>query len=154
MRGFAGLAVAALAAACGQPHDPAPGRNQQVAAADAPANVSETAAPTPIPTPPTGKTIPVSMLGVYDASLEACGRPSDARLTVSPTELRFHESIGTVGKVTALGADAVRVEADYQGEGERWRSVRELRLGESGTELTISGDGTSFARVRCPAEAR
>ena len=108
-------------------------------------------APPPLPaTPAASDSIPAAFLGVYDGSREACGRPSDERLSVAPRELRFHESIGTVRGVTVAGADAVNVEADYQGEGESWRSVRELRLSDGGSTLSISGDGTRLARVRCP----
>ena len=122
------------------------------AAAEAPADAGE---PPPPPLPPaTGKTIPAALLGVYDASIEACGKPSDGRLTVTATELRFHESIGTVRKVMATGPETVTVEADYQGEGERWSNRRELKLGGGGATLTVSGEGTRFERVRCPEAAR
>ena len=166
MRGFpmiSAMAAVLLAAGCGERRDADRGGNDQAAAtngteAAAPAaqaadtaNSSGPAAPAP---PATGKTIPATVLGVYDASLEACGKPSDTRLTVSPTELRFHESIGTVRRATVTGVDTVTVEADYQGEGESWRSNRELRLGEGGATLTISGDGTRLVRVRCPSVAR
>lgn len=116
--------------------------------AEAPANSAEPAAP-----PATGKTIPAALLGVYDTSLDACGGTTDTRLTVSAAELRFHESIGAVRRVTPVGEDAVSVEADYQGEGESWRSTGELRLSDGGRSLTVSGDGTRLDRVRCPAEA-
>lgn len=95
-------------------------------------------------------TIPPAFQGRYDASLAACSAPSDARLEVAAGELRFHESIGTVRKVTIAAPDRVSVTADYQGEGESWRSVRELRLSDGGAALTVSGDGTSLARRRCP----
>ena len=93
--------------------------------------------------------IPAAFHGVYDGSLEACARPSDQRLTVSAGELRFHESIGSVRKVAPGPSGAIRVEADYQGEGESWRSSRDLLLSEDGSKLTIGGDGTSLVRVRC-----
>lgn len=160
MRGFWVLpALAAVAiAGCGRPAPEQNGNIQVPAAAttevpvdrSAPANASEP----PPPPPATGKTIPATLLGVYDVSLDACGRSSDGRLTVSSTELRFHESIGTVREVTADGPDAVTVEADYQGEGESWRSVRELRLSDGGAILTVSGDGTRLDRVRCPEGTR
>ena len=153
MRGIAVLsALAALIAGCGRPEADRDA-NAVVApspAAEAPANASEP----PPPPPSTGKTIPAALLGVYDASLEACGKPSDAHLTVSPTELRFHESIGTVRRVHAVGAGTVSVEADYQGEGESWRSTFELKLGDGGATLTVSGDDSRFVRVRCPEGAR
>ncbi len=143
-------AMAALIAGCGpvETDRSANGSVVPPAAAEAPAKAGEP------PPPATGKTIPATLLGVYDASLEACAKASDGRLTVSPNELRFHESIGTVRQVTATGDDSVTVEADYQGEGERWRSLRELKLGGGGSTLTVSGDGTHMVRVRCPETAR
>lgn len=160
MRAFTGLSAlaAALVGGCGSAQADREA-NRPVApagAAEAPVQASEPPPPpTPPPAPPaTGKTIPANLLGTYDASIQDCGRPSDGRLTVSATELRFHESLGTVREVTAAGADSVRVEADYQGEGERWRNTHELRRADGGASLTVSGDGTSFTRVRCPAEAR
>lgn len=98
--------------------------------------------------------IPAAYLGVYDGSLEACARPSDQRLTVSARELRFHESVGTVRSVSWGGTGAIAVEADYEGEGERWRSLRILSLAENGARLTVKGEGTALVRVRCPKGAR
>lgn len=99
--------------------------------------------------------IPAAYRGVYDASLEACARPSDQRLTVSARELRFHESVGTVRSVSYGGGfGAIAVEADYEGEGERWRNLRILTLTENGARLTVKGEGTSLTRVRCPKGAR
>src|SRR5687767_6119469 len=115
--------------------------------AAAPAGPS--AATTPPPRPAMEDAIPAAFHGRYDASREACGRPSDGRLTVSAGELRFHESIGSVRKVASGPAGAIRVEAVYQGEGESWRSTRLLSLSEDGDSLTVTGDGTSMVRVRC-----
>ncbi|HEU0098683.1 MAG TPA: hypothetical protein VFQ67_07890 [Allosphingosinicella sp.] len=106
------------------------------------------------PKPASSERIPAAFQGVYDSSREACGRASDGRLTVTAGELRFHESIGLVRSVARLPSGALRVEADYQGEGEKWRSRRELRLSGDGRRLGISGDGTSFDRVRCPKGGR
>ncbi|HYE27762.1 MAG TPA: hypothetical protein VEA61_05960 [Allosphingosinicella sp.] len=162
MRGIrfaASLAATALIAGCGErpgadttnhlgagiaePAAPAP----EPAAA---ANSAGPAAAAPAAPAATGKTIPARLVGVYDQSLEACATSSDARVTISPAEIRFHESIGAVRAVATTGRDTVSVEADYQGEGESWRSVRELSLSEGGGRLTISGDGTRLDRVRCP----
>ncbi|HEX8263340.1 MAG TPA: hypothetical protein VF547_10750 [Allosphingosinicella sp.] len=155
MRTLLFLGAAGLLAACG-PRESGGSAGASTGPTPATATPAETAVP-PAPAeaePIVAAAIPGPFLGVYDASREACGRSSDARLTVSAGELRFHESIATVRKVTPVGADSVRVEADYQGEGERWRNVRDLRLGAGGTELTVSGDGTRFTRVRCPAATR
>jgi hypothetical protein len=96
-----------------------------------------------------GTSIPAAFHGVYDRSREECARPSEYRLTVTARELRFHESIGTVREVAIEGADRVSVDADYQGEGEGWRTSQ--RLARDGDRLTISGDGTSLVRIRCPS---
>jgi hypothetical protein len=159
MRGSAilpALAAGALLAGCGVRQETDRNTNNQLvpASGSSASNSSGPAAPEPVPPPATGKTIPAAMLGVYDASLEACGQSSEARLTVSPTELRFHESIGTVRQVTTAGAEAASVDADYQGEGESWRNLRVLRLGDGGKTLTISGDGTRLVLVRCPEDGR
>ena len=151
MRGFPilpALAAAALATGCGD--GPAWYRS---GTGEPAANASHAApaARTKSPPPATGKTIPAALLGVYDASLDSCAKPSDSRLAVSPTELRFHESIGTVRRVTVNGPGTVTVEADYQGEGESWRGRRELSLSNGGATLTIGGDRTTMVRVRCPA---
>jgi hypothetical protein len=98
--------------------------------------------------------IPAAYRGVYDGSLEACARPSVERLTISARELRFHESIGTVRSVGYGGPGAISVEADYEGEGERWRSLRILSLAENGARLTVKGEGAPLDRVRCPEGTR
>jgi hypothetical protein len=146
------LLAAILLASCDAPSD----RNQAAAPPLQPGSSSGDAAPGPAPPPATkpapapvrADAIPAAFHGVYDESREACARPSQYRMTIGAREIDYHESIGTVRAVTIAGpADAV-VEADYQGEGESWRSSRRLAL--DGDRLTISGDGTEAVRVRCP----
>jgi hypothetical protein len=98
--------------------------------------------------------IPAPYHGVYDASLEACARPSIDRLTISARELRFHESLGAVRSVAYGGLGAIAVEADYEGEGQRWRNLRILKLSDNDTRLTVQGDGGRLERVRCPQRTR
>jgi hypothetical protein len=151
------LAAAALVlAACGSKEKAAEfGVNGAAASPIGPAGPTSPFAPAPPqPKPPEEDSIPAGFHGLYDASPEACGRPSDGRLTVTARELRFHESIGTVRQVTRESPGLIRIEADYQGEGEKWRNSHELRLSGDGAKLTISGDGTSFERVRCAAGGR
>lgn len=103
--------------------------------------------------PVRGTTIPAPFLGVYDRTLASCSGPSQERTTITPTELRFHETIGKVRSVLLRRENELEVDADYQGEGEFWRSNRLLTLSQGGARLIIDGDGTSpaLARVRCPA---
>lgn len=149
-------AAALLLAGCGPGERAADnGVNETAAEPDAPAGPKSVAAPAP-PRPKRYEenSIPAVFHGVYDGSTEACGRPSDGRLAVTANELRFHESIGSVREVTLESADLIRVEADYQGEGEAWRNSHALRLSKDGAKLRISGDGTSFDRVRCAEGGR
>ena len=155
------LAAAAMLAACGADG----GRSGNAAGEQAVANEAAVepqaandaaAAPEAAERPLTGPestavaAIPPAFRGVYDATREACGQPSEYRLTVSARELRFHESIGTVRSVAVDAPDAIRINADYQGEGERWSNVRDLRLTDGGATLTMTGEGTELRRVRCP----
>ena len=146
-----GAAAAALAA-CGSEDAHRVEAPQSAPAANAvsPPPAGDDAVATPPPAAQ-ARGIPAAFHGVYDADRAACGRPSEYRLTVRDRELRFHESIGVVRAVTADRTGEIRVTADYQGEGQSWTNVRALQLGDGGATLTITGDGTSLSRVRCPA---
>jgi hypothetical protein len=104
-----------------------------------------------VPALPTAESaaIPIAFLGVYDRDEAACAAPGEYRMEVRADEIRFHESSGKVHKVTILGQDRASVEAAYQGEGESWTNVRELRLSDGGRTITVSGDGTNIVRRRC-----
>jgi hypothetical protein len=153
------LAVPFLLAACGAPVEPEGDSNQMVAppsmqgtnsySADANAAANITA---PDPKPAIAGAIPEAFRGTYDRNEENCGRPSEYRLTVDAGELRFHESIGKVRSVKVLTPTRIELLADYQGEGETWQNVRTLEL--DGKKLTISGEGTTIDRLRCPEEAK
>lgn len=147
-------AAALLLAGCGaEPERVGNAADEAAAPPPSAPSPSVATAPPPASKPVMERSIPAAFHGDYDATLEACGRASDGRLTVSARELRFHESFGLVRGVVAEPDGAIRVEADYEGEGEAWRSRRELLLSEGGTKLTISGDGTRMVRVRCPGAA-
>ena len=115
---------------------------------DAPAEEPEVPVPGSLVT-----SIPDAFVGTYDENVEACGRPSQYRLQLSAKALRFHESLGTVAEVRVDSPTSVSVTADYEGEGQKWRSVLQLDLTDDRATLVVSGDGTSFTRVRCPAAA-
>lgn len=151
MRKFGPFLAIALLSACGAPEAADEGADEVDIAAPAPVPPAAPQTPSTPPSVARSDTIPAAFLGRYDGSAEACARPSDSKLTVGPGELRFHESIGVVRTVGIKGPEAIEVEADYQGEGESWRSVRELSLSDGGATLTIGGDGTRMVRVRCPA---
>jgi hypothetical protein len=151
------IAAAGALASCGV-QDPDAGNSVGNELTRPPADVAE---PLPGSTPTANEvdaappvadsgTIPAPFLGRYDESEAACGGAGEKKLIVTANELRFLESIGTVRSVSEAGSRAISVTADYQGEGESWRNVRTLKLAPDGSTLTISGDGTSLTRTRCP----
>ena len=99
-------------------------------------------------------TIPAAFHGTYDRDAEACAGPSEYSLRIEGKALRFHESVGKVRGVAVEGPRAVTVIADYQGEGESWSNVRRMELSDDAQALTISGQGLTISRVRCPAAPR
>lgn len=125
--------------------------NEASAPNAAPPGRKPAASPAPPASRRVGDSIPAAFHGVFDTSARACGRPGDGRLAVAARELRFHESIGSVRSVAVESPGLIRVDADYQGEGEKWRAGHALRLSGDGSKLTVSGEGMSFERVRCAA---
>ena len=152
---FGAAAVAILAGGCGPRQEGGEPENNLAAAAPAENGPAEAEAPKASAAfePVRGTTIPAPFLGVYDRTLAQCSGPSQERTTITPGELRFHETIGKVRSTLLRRENELEVLADYQGEGEYWRSNRLLTLSQGGARLVIDGDGTSPAmmRVRCPA---
>ncbi|RHW18658.1 hypothetical protein D1610_00345 [Sphingomonas gilva] len=123
-----------------------------------------TPAPEPAPQAPTANetapangaapvastTIPAAYHGVYDQTAAACASASSIyRLTVSGDELRFHESLAEVQSVTPEGENAIRVAANYSGEGMTWSNIQRVALSDGGRTLTITGEGEPVKRTRC-----
>lgn len=105
------------------------------------------------PAPPPGEaeaTIPATFIGAWNTDDAACARPATSieGVKITPAEILFHESAGRVTRVESLGADRIRITADYDGEGERWTATQ--TLGVTGDRLTIKTDGRPISRVRCP----
>lgn len=108
------------------------------------------------PAPPPGEAaaranaIPARFVGRWNSDRAACARPAASieGVRVTPKELWFHESVGTVKRVEPLGPGQIRITADYEGEGERWTATQTLRV--DGNGLTIVTDGSPFTRIRCP----
>lgn len=91
--------------------------------------------------------LPVSFIGRWDASHEACKATSDMKLIISQTELTFWESAGRISGVTVKAPNDVTVQADFSGEGEQWQRRLHLVLSADSQTLTID-DGS--IRIRCP----
>ena len=109
------------------------------------------------PTGAPGTTIPARWHGDWAADEAGCREP-DAHiegLTVSADELRFHESIAVPRRVDTLDADSIRVESDYEGEGQQWTATQVMRLSNGDATLQVDGpDGASMTRIRCEPAAQ
>ena len=115
------LALALALAACGSNEEPA---------------ADETAAaptPTPLPTE-----IPADYQGRWGMNEADCtGDAAAAKglLEISPTELKFYESVGTLEAVTAATGGRFRGEFAFTGEGMEWERDVVLDLREGGKIL-------------------
>jgi hypothetical protein len=113
------------------------------------------AEPAPVPgnssaQPVASNAIPAAYHGVFDQTAAACSAASSIyRLTVTGDEMRFHESLAEVESVTPEGGDAIRVAANYSGEGMTWSNIQRIALSNGGQTLTITGEGRPVRRVRC-----
>ena len=95
--------------------------------------------------------MPDEFLGTYDRDVAACASAgSEERLEITQGALRFHESIGEARGIRREDDGSIRVEADFQGEGERWRNSLRLRRGAGGTLVVTQPDGSSLTRIPCP----
>lgn len=94
--------------------------------------------------------IPSAYVGRWGKDRAACRNPASSieGLTISPRELRFHESLGIPTRVTRRDADTIAVTSAYEGEGMEWTATQTLRLGD-GDRLIVTTRGESFERVRC-----
>ena len=55
-----------------------------------------------------------------------------------------------VRRVEIESEQVVDVTAEYRGEGETWTDERRLSLSPDGDSLTITGQGSTLTRSRCP----
>ena len=105
---------------------------------------------TPPPAAYAAGAIPAAMQGRWAGVADRCGdRSASLELTVTPDQLLFHESVGTVKDVQAEEDGRAVVKADFTGEGQSWTRTLALRLAEDGKALTIVNDGTAVTRKRC-----
>lgn len=70
-------------------------------------------------------------------------------LTITPDQLVFHESVGTVESITPQPDGTVAIKAAFTGEGQSWTRTLALRGSDDGQRLTIVHDGVAITRKRC-----
>lgn len=130
--------IAALAlAACSNRDDPAAPASEAAATE---------AAATATASTPTVAAIPAALHGRWGLVPGDCtSTRGDAKglLTIDAASLRFYESEGRIGEVTAAGPSSLRASFTMQGEGMEW--VREMELSASGNTLTRREFGAEAA---------
>lgn len=121
-----------------------------------------TSTTTPAPTPtatatgaPGGSTIPVAVQGRWGMVPADCtSTRGDAKglLTISPTTLKFYESLARLGAIKERSDTAIRADYAFTGEGMNW--TRDVALSVSGNKLTRldrGGDepGGPYSYTKC-----
>lgn len=84
-------------------------------------------------------TIPAAFHGRWGINPGDCtDENGDAKgaITISEDQLRFYESVATLGAVSESGAGDLRATYAFTGEGEEWTRDIRLAISEDGTELT------------------
>ena len=106
-------------------------------------------------------TIPAALRGRWGLVPADCepGR-ADAKglLVIGPTRLEFYESVGTLKDIEAAGADSLRADFAFTGEGMEWQRDLLLRVEDGGEALVRREYGPDaepepFRYARCEAQA-
>lgn len=122
-----------LLAACGEPATETEDRPMPV---EPDGGIGDGAGP-PV-AEPAATVIPEALLGRWGLVPADCevGRP-DAKglMVVSPTDLRFYESVGKLGKVANADSGSIRASFAFTGEGMEWTRDMALSLDAGGTAL-------------------
>jgi hypothetical protein len=92
--------------------------------------------------------------GLVPADCTSTRGDAKGLLTISPTTLKFYESLGTLGKIRTRTASTLRADFSFSGEGMTW--TRDETLSVSGNKLTRTerggdepGSGGPFTYTRC-----
>ncbi len=98
--------------------------------------------------------VPVALQGRWTGTADDCANAAaELELKVTPNQLLFHESVGTIRAVKPQADGRIAVDADFTGEGESWTRRLMLHPSADGARLTVANDGTSVVRKRCDAAA-
>ena len=148
--------IAALAAlplaACDNQSEPAP----EPTAAEPTATATE--ALTPTPTPEADDTadataIPTAIRGrwgLVEADCEPGRDDAKGLLTITADKLEFYESVGTLDSIEEAGANRIRADFDFTGEGMTWERDIALELEDGGQTLVRReyGEGAAAEAFR------
>ncbi|MGH6787347.1 MAG: hypothetical protein ACREBO_10985 [Novosphingobium sp.] len=146
---FTCAAVLALAA-CSGGGEPSAAPSESIAAAEP----TSAAAPTQS-SAPTVASIPEALhgrWGLVPADCTSTRGDTKGLLTIDGKTLKFYESVGKLGEVTAASDNSLRASFTMQGEGMEW--VRDMELAAAGDKLTRREFGAeaaaeAFVYTRC-----
>ena len=151
------LASALILGACGQTAE----TDDAMETVEAEGTAAPAIAPEPLapdstsPATPAEATIPPSLQGRWGMVAADCtSTRGDAKglLTISPTTLRFYESVGQLGTIKERTGNSIRAEYAFTGEGMTWtRDVTFSVTGDTLTRLDRGGEepGGPFTYTRC-----
>lgn len=152
------LALTIGLSACGRESDPADNRMDQ---AQLSTEITETPSHQVTPIDPDANesvavdhadTAPVAFQGHWTGVKDRCTDPAaELELQITPKELIFHESVGTITRITRQEGGKVAIDAAFTGEGESWTRRLEVSASANGQTLTIANDGQAVVRKRCDA---
>ena len=92
--------------------------------------------------------------GLVPADCTSTRGDAKGLLVIGPDSMRFYEATATLGSVSAVGADRLRAEFAYTGEGQQWTREQSLTVADAGKTLTRRefGQGAmpQLRYTRCP----
>ena len=131
------IALAPLAlAACSDPIEERPEGEETMIPVEPDGGIGDGAEPLP---EAVDSSIPAAFHGRWGINPGDCtDENGDAKgsIEVSADQLRFYESVATIGTVSENDDGVIRATYDFTGEGEEWSRDIKLALSEDGTELT------------------
>ena len=131
------LALAPLAlSACAEPVRDRPETEETMMPVEPDGGIGDGAQPLP---DPLDATIPAAFHGRWGMTPGDCtDENGDAKgsIQISEDQLRFYESVASIGTVSQNAGGVIRATYDFAGEGQEWTRDVELALSEDGNELT------------------
>ncbi len=150
-----GVSLALALAACSGEAEDAGEQAATLADSKAPqASASELANEPSGENGPDADGLPARFTGVWDAETGTCGRESDLRLEISPEQIIFYETLGTIRSVAQIDENTVELDLAMEGEGEAWDETYRLSLADDGAQLNTSypyqaAAGAPVPRKKC-----
>ncbi|BBC72044.1 conserved hypothetical protein [Altererythrobacter sp. B11] len=129
------LALALCLSACGgSSEEQAPPRDTADTAGAAPRTGTPAATPG---TAAAADAIPATMRGRWGLTSQDCDGRDDATglMTVTAQQLEFYESVGVLDDIEEGGADRLKADFDFSGEGMSWSRDMTLTLADGGETL-------------------